>query len=242
VSGDSTGPGSLVGPAFTDVAGEPASTAQLERIVNRYVWASEYCGGARVVEIACGSGQGLGLLAGNATQLFAADYSAENLETVQRTYGDKVPLIQLDAQRLPFRDQSFDVVVLLEALYFLPSAESFVREAARVLRPKGRLLLSVINKDNWDFQENPLYPRTFGAPELAGLLTSHGFHVQCFGALPMDRPTLRRVWLKRIVFGKLVRLPFELTANSAPYRTPRRLPVGPDLAHQVVLCEATLES
>lgn len=47
----------------------------------------------------------------------------------------------MDAQELPFQDATFDVVLLLEAIYYLPHAEKFMAEARRVLRPDGILFI-----------------------------------------------------------------------------------------------------
>ena len=46
-----------------------------------------------------------------------------------------------DASRLPFREGAFDAVVGLDVLHHLAAPRSFFAEAARVLRPGGRLVL-----------------------------------------------------------------------------------------------------
>jgi SAM-dependent methyltransferase len=253
------GPGTLIGPAFTDLAGDPASMPQLARLHARYRWLRSHCVNRDVLEVACGSGQGLGVVARDARRVFGGDYSVENLVIARHTYEERMPLLRLDAQRLPIKEASLDVIALLEALYFLPDPDAFVSEAARALRPGGQLLISVINKDCWDFNPNPLYPHLFGAPELAALLRHHGFSVECFGDIPLDRPSLRhrlfhplkriaiflhliprtlqaRLWLKRIVFGKLVAIPFEIAPDVMPGPPP--IPIAtdrPDSVHQVVL-------
>jgi SAM-dependent methyltransferase len=256
-----TGPGALIGPAFTDLAGDPASEPQLARLYARYHWVRGYCDGRDVIEVACGSGQGLGLLARSARRVTGGDYSAENLAIARRTYGARIPLLRLDAHRLPLADASVDVVALLEAVYFLPDPDRFVGEATRVLRPGGRLLISVINKDCWDFNPSPLYPHFFGAMELAGLLGRHGLEARCFGDFPLDQPSPRqrlfhplkraaialhliprtvqaRLWLKRIVFGTLVAIPHELSADHRPATPPTAIAAdAPDGLHQVVLVE-----
>jgi SAM-dependent methyltransferase len=254
-------PGELIGPAFTDLAGDPASPAQLHRLYSRYHWVRSYCQGARVVEVACGSGQGLAMLAEVARATIGADYSAENLAVVRRSYGAHLPLIRLDAHVLPLADASVDVILLLETLYFLPDPGAFVREAVRVLRPGGRLLISVINKDCWDFNPSPLYPHFFGAPELTALLSRAGLVTRCFGGFPLNRPSLRqrlfhplkriaialhliprtvqaRIWLKRIVFGRLQAIPSRLHSTDMPGEIP--VPITgtvPDPVHQVLMVE-----
>lgn len=46
-----------------------------------------------------------------------------------------------DAQALPFRDRTFDSVVMVDVLHHLEAPRRFLREAARVLRPRGRLVV-----------------------------------------------------------------------------------------------------
>lgn len=251
----------LIGPAITDVAGEPAGSTQVERLIARYHWTAGYCKDRDVLEVACGTGQGLGLLDKSARKLFACDLSAENLERVRSTYGKNIPLVQTDAQLLPFGDESLDVVVLLETLYFLPSAHAFLAEAKRVLRPGGHCLISAINKDCPDFNPNhPLYFAHYGAAELAGKMERHGLVPECFGIIPMDTPSLRsrllrpikrlaiklnlipdsmqaRLILKRIVFGKLNEMPHDIASLPVPETIPVTISARhPDLVHQVVLC------
>lgn len=253
------GPGNRIGPSYSEVGGDKGTELQLQRLTARYSWVAEQCTNEKVLEVACASGQGLGLIASRASHVIGADYSDESLAIAQRTYGQRIPLLRLDAHHLPIRTGSLDVVVLLETLYFLPRPDEFVKEAARVLRPGGRLLISVGNKDCWDFNPSPIYTDFFGARELSALLSRHGFEVECFGNFPFDQPSLRqrvfypikraaivlnlipktmkaRLWLKRIAIGKLVTLPFELEPQSVPAHAPVQISADePDEVHQVVM-------
>jgi len=57
--------------------------------------------------------------------------------------GEKsVALVQADALKLPFPGNSFNAVVSLEALEFLPSVDVALREMTRVLRPGGVLFIT----------------------------------------------------------------------------------------------------
>ncbi len=50
-----------------------------------------------------------------------------------------------DSETLLFRDASFDTVISSEHIYYLDQPEKFIAEARRVLRPRGRLLISSAN-------------------------------------------------------------------------------------------------
>ena len=52
------------------------------------------------------------------------------------------------AERLPFRDETFDLVVSYLSLIDIPDIQSAVPEMARVLRPGGRLLIANLNSFN----------------------------------------------------------------------------------------------
>lgn len=57
---------------LTAIAGDEVSQEQVERLYQRYVWAARYCEGKRVLEAACGTGQGLGCLATTASEVVGA--------------------------------------------------------------------------------------------------------------------------------------------------------------------------
>jgi SAM-dependent methyltransferase len=167
--------------AFTEVAGDEVSAEQVERIARRYYWAAGYCRGKDVLEAACGTGQGLGLLSRSARSLTAGDYSPAVLDIARRHYGSRFDLKQFDAQHMPFADASFDVVILFEALYYVPDVERFFRECKRVLRPGGTLLIATANKDLFDFTPGAHTHRYLGVQELHHELGSVGFEVHCYG-------------------------------------------------------------
>jgi ubiquinone/menaquinone biosynthesis C-methylase UbiE len=247
----------------TELAGTEISAEQLERMSHRYHWAALFCGQKDVLEVACGSGQGLGILGRVARTLEAGDFSAEILAIAQRHYSGRVKLQRFDAQELPFPDASKDVVILFEALYYVPDADRFVKECRRVLRKGGQVLIATANKDLSDFNPSPFSHRYYGAGDLAQLFGSSGFDCELFGYLPVGsvswrqkllRPVKRlavalnlvpktmagKALLKRLVFGQLTPMPAELPQRSEPIAAPVRLAAGPDRGHKVLYCCATL--
>lgn len=247
----------------TELAGDPISPEQLERLNHRYTWASQFTSGKEVVELACGSGPGLGLLQKSARHFEASDYSAAMLDRVRRHYGQRIALRQFDAGSMPFADSSKDVLILFEALYYLSDVSAFVRECRRVLRPGGTLLIATANKDLPDFNASPHSHRYLGVVELRHEFGVEGFETRFWGFLDVSaislrqrllRPVKRTVvaaglmpktmrgkqLLKRLVFGKPVVMPAEITAAATDYAEPTLLPADvPDRKHKVIYCEAT---
>jgi SAM-dependent methyltransferase len=252
----------------TELSGAKASRAQLERIRSRYFFAAAMCSGKDVLEVACGAGQGLGLLARVARKVVGVDIDPGIAAIARRTYAgrENVAVAQGDAQELAFPDQSFDVVIIYEAIYYVADVEMFAREAVRVLRPGGTLLICAANKDLPDFNPSPHSHRYFGPPELSALLEPLGFRIDIFGDTPVNRSSARsrilsiakaaavrlrlmprtmrgKLLLKRIVFGRLVTLPAEVEASPSPTRSPVPIESNrPCFDYAVIFCVARLAS
>ena len=193
--------------------------------------------------MACGAGQVLGYLAKKTRTVVGGDYTDNLLTGAKKYYNGRVPLLRLDAHALPFRDSSFDMVLLYEAIYYLANPEHFLDECRRVLREKGMLLLCTVNKEWSDFNPSPFSTRYFSARELSELLRKHGFRVELQGAFPVKKDSandhvvsfLKRLavalhliprtmkgkeLLKRLFLGSLAPLPAEVHEGMAGYTPP----------------------
>jgi SAM-dependent methyltransferase len=62
---------------------------------------------------------------------------------VRAAAGPQVGFLRADAQRLPFRDATFDAVVSIAMLQLIPKPSAALAEMARVLRPGGRVAVMV---------------------------------------------------------------------------------------------------
>lgn len=111
--------------------------------------------GLRILEAACGRGGFVRELTLAGAHVTGCDFSAAALHVsegkLRQIAGDgKTPaLVQGDAQKLPFADCSFDVVVSCETIEHLPDAWTPLREMYRVTRPSGRLFLTTPNYFNF---------------------------------------------------------------------------------------------
>jgi SAM-dependent methyltransferase len=219
--------------------------------VTRYRLAAELAEGRDVLEVACGSGMGLGMLAQGARSVVAGDFDPALVEVARRQYGERVDVRRLDAQDLPFPDASFDMLLVLEAIYYLPDAARFVAEARRVLRPGGVLYLCTANREWPEFNPSPFSHRYYSLRELGELLRSAGFDADLLVGFPAKAGGLKsavvslirkaavrlhlipdtmqgKEALKRFFYGKLQQLPKELTADCGDYRPPQTYSaVGP---------------
>lgn len=212
----------------------------------RYVYAAGFCKGKNVLEVACGAGHGLGYLAKRARQVVGGDVTLNLLKQAQQASSRLVPLLRLDAQVLPFRALSFDVILLYEAIYYLTKPGQFLDECRRVLRPDGLLILCTVNPEWSDFNPSPFSAQYYSATELSKLLVKHGFRVQLQGGFPVVKSSflelsisvLKRIavtlhlipktmkgkeLLKRIFFGKLVLIPSQIEDGMTHYLPPTPL-------------------
>lgn len=249
----------------TELAGDEVTAEQVDRVCTRYAWALGYSRSKDVLEIACGTGPGLGLLQGAARSLVAGDVSEPILDRVRKHYGSRVDARLMNAMSLPFPDHSLDVIIIFEALYYVPDAEKFADECKRMLRPGGVVLVSNANKDLFDFNPSPHSHVYHGVVELGQLFGRRGFTTRFWGDVPIAavswrqkllRPVKRTVvalnlmpksmagkkLLKRLVFGEMRAFPAEITppmlapaSSLAPIDSTRA-----DTRHKVVLCEARL--
>lgn len=101
-----------------------------------------------VLDIASGDGVLAELMAPHAERYVCLDASRRvvNAASERLRVHDNVEVIEGDMHALRFADASFDLVVMMHALTYAEKPQLAVNEAARVLRPGGRLLLSSLGK------------------------------------------------------------------------------------------------
>lgn len=115
--------------------------------------------GRDVLEVGSGSAMCSRWLARRGARPVAFDLSAGMLRHARASAaatGIDVPLVQADAQFLPFRDRTFDVVfTAFGAVAFVADSARVMREIARVLRPGGRWVFATTHPVRWVFPDDP---------------------------------------------------------------------------------------
>ncbi len=102
----------------------------------------------RVLDVGSGASRELFRLAGLGWDAYAVDPSAHMLGVSQLTGEEtsaKVTLVRAIGERLPFADRSLDVVSCQAALDHFADRRAFIEEAARVVKPQGRVVISLNN-------------------------------------------------------------------------------------------------
>lgn len=93
-----------------------------------------------VVEVGCGTGHWLSLLAGRGHSALGVDRSAGMLARAREKAGES-PLVLAGAEALPLRAGLFDRLLIVNALHHFVEPARAMREARRVLRPGGKIMI-----------------------------------------------------------------------------------------------------
>jgi len=234
---------------ITEAPGLQATEEQLARLYHRYRFAKEFAKNKDVLEVACGSGMGLGYLAEVANKVVGGDIDEKNIALAKKIYQNRknTQIELMDAHVIDHPDGSFDLVLLYEALYYLREPKKFVSEASRLLKKNGVLIVCTVNKDWADFHPSDYTYQYFSAPELYDLFKNTFPDVKLFGAFRIENKGLKnaiisvikraavkfdlipgslkaRAYLKRIFMGRLHPLPEEISEDMTPYEEPVPIP------------------
>jgi ubiquinone/menaquinone biosynthesis C-methylase UbiE len=106
--------------------------------VARYVFALQFAERQKVLDIACGTGYGLGLLKSKAGYVAGVDVSIDAAKQARLECSENAEVLLGDGLALPFADSSFDVVTSFETIEHLHERAYFLKELNRVLKPAGR--------------------------------------------------------------------------------------------------------
>ncbi|MDX8410250.1 MAG: methyltransferase domain-containing protein [Mariprofundaceae bacterium] len=155
--------------------------------------------GERLLDVGCGTGALLWAVSAAFPDIEAAgvDPSLEMLRLARRKLPHRMPLEAGWAESLPFRDNSFDVVVSCSAFHYCRHPHAALAEAGRVLNPGGRIVITDWCHDYLSCRLCSLYLRfsgrahfrTYGARACEELLAEAGF-----SAISVERYRISWLW------------------------------------------------
>jgi 2-polyprenyl-3-methyl-5-hydroxy-6-metoxy-1,4-benzoquinol methylase len=142
--------------------------------------------GMKVLDIGSGRGWFSLYAAEQGADVTAVDLSEKNLQKI-REINSRVNTVYADALNLPLEEGSFDLIVALEVLEHITDPKNAVDNWKRLLKPNGRLLITVPYKETIRYtlcihcnQKTPVnsHLHTFDRESLYKLLNHHGFWIK----------------------------------------------------------------
>lgn len=104
---------------------------------------------AKLLDLGCGTGLTLGILAQKFPKSFGCDIDREAIEATRKVLkkvGVEIPLLVYDGRKLPFKGNEFDVVTSIEVIEHVEDPKLFLKEVSRVLKEDGILHITTANK------------------------------------------------------------------------------------------------
>ena len=139
----------------------------------------------RVLDVGCGTGENSQRIAAKGHTVYGVDISANAVDKYRRR-GFEGRVMDVE-EGLDFPDESFDLVYCSEVIEHLVAPEALAREAFRVLRTGGQLVLSTPNSAFWVYRvlgllgwtvsdlQHPKHLQFFSRRSLRRLLRATGF-------------------------------------------------------------------
>ena len=144
-----------------------------------------------VLDIASGDGVTAELLAPHAHSIVCVDSSERVVEAAAKRLKPftNVRVLQGDMHALDLGDQRFDLVLMLHALTYAEDPARTVAEAARMLRPGGRLLAATLGRHDHRAAVEPFDHRNLGfsSEQLEGFARAAGLEVLNCSRLSRER-------------------------------------------------------
>ncbi len=136
---------------------KPLGVEIFDKIAKHYEWTSKFLSfgvlpywlyrlkreipaGERVLDLACGTGVLFGALSARFKTVIGLDYSLPMLKEASKKGCRNCLLVRGDALKLPFKDESFDTVVVSLGLRHFEDLEGSLKEIFRILKGGGTLV------------------------------------------------------------------------------------------------------
>mgnify|MGYP006138864321 FL=1 len=152
-----------------------------QRSLLAYVEAAKIVSGT-VLEIGTGSGYGVEIIASNTDKFITIDKYETNILS-----NDNVEFIKMNVPPLiDIPDSSFDFVITFQVIEHIKKDEEFVKEIYRVLKNKGKLIVTTPNK-KMSLTRNPWHIREYTINELDTLLRKDFQSVKKLGVFGKEK-------------------------------------------------------
>lgn len=167
----------------------------------------------RVLEIGFGEGYGTKMLSQACEEIIGIDIKKEVIEYAREKYGSTNCIFQhYDGNEIPFRPDSFDVVVTFQVIEHIKDDKHFISEIYRVLKQSGFFYVTTPNRATrlkpGEKPWNRFHVREYYAKELQDLLKIRFLQAEVFGVNAIDE--IRKLEFERMKRAGLMGLALKL--------------------------------
>jgi ubiquinone/menaquinone biosynthesis C-methylase UbiE len=141
-----------------------------------------------VLDVGVGFGEVLAFLKDLRCYRVACDISGRALEIAKKRVDD---VIECDAEKLPIRDDSVDLLLCVEVLEHLINPRDLLNEIRRILHPRGGFILTTPNADSKYYKHDKEHLIHFNRETLTRLIGESGLGVTSISSIKIRH----RVWL-----------------------------------------------
>ena len=121
--------------------------------------------GQNILEVGCGYGPLLKLLANKGARVVGTEVDSQSLKIARKLLPKtkKITLLQVDGESLPFKNMCFDSVILFDVIEHVKNPQLMVKECKRVLKKNGLLYVeftpyySPIGHHLYDYAKLPIH-------------------------------------------------------------------------------------
>jgi ubiquinone/menaquinone biosynthesis C-methylase UbiE len=140
----------------------------------------------KVLELGCGWGRGVEKLIKAADHYTGLDKNADLINKLSEAYPKHVFETASFPDLSRFQDNTFDFVVTFQVIEHIHDDQKFLEEAHRVLKERGKIILTTINK-TYSLSRNPWHIREYHTKELKDLMEKYFKTVDTLGVSGNDK-------------------------------------------------------
>lgn len=156
----------------------PSDNPIHQRLLSAYYHAQSFIKG-ELLELGCGEGRGVDLLAPLATSYIGIDKIKPIIDDLKAKFPDH-KFMDGVFPPFPFDDNQFDTIVTFQVIEHINEDEDFVKEIHRVLKPGGTALITTPNI-KMTLSRNPWHIREYNADQLTALCKQYFSEVEMKG-------------------------------------------------------------
>ncbi|MEM0941786.1 MAG: class I SAM-dependent methyltransferase [Bacteroidota bacterium] len=204
----------------------PSDNPIHQRLLSAYHHAKTYIKGD-LLELGCGEGRGVELLAPLATSYIGIDKIKPIIERLKMHHPDYKFMVGVFPP-FQFPNDQFDTIIAFQVIEHIKKDEDFVREIYRVLKPRGKALITTPNV-KMTLSRNPWHIREYTADQLASLCKKYFSNVEVKGIAGSERimeyHERNRKSVNKIMRYDIFNLQYHLPASllKKPYEVLNRL-------------------